>query len=137
MSKTNGKRNGRAQQAGARDDGRDAKGHFLPGVSGNPTGSKAGYATKVRRQLQAILEEQTTDTETRSKLDILLRSVYAKAVKGDMVAAKLILDRIFPATLQADVNVSGMSAGRVLDVFDRMANHFVSMGELPDIVERN
>lgn len=112
---------------------RSPNGHYMPGQSGNPTGQKNGYASKVRRELQSILDEKATEKETRTKLNILLRSVFARAVNGDMMAARIILDRVLPVTVQADVSMSGMAPTQVLGVFEVMAAEYARDGRLPPV----
>jgi hypothetical protein len=82
-------------------------------------------------QLQTILDEPATPTEQRTKLEILLRALYAKAVKGDMVAARLILERVLPATFEADISAVGMQADQVLDVIACLGEDYVQNGRLP------
>lgn len=136
MSETPATNNADPAQQGApgesAPDVRDTKGRFAPGQSGNPSGQKRGYASRARKALQAILEEPATDKDSRTKLDIFWRAVYARAVtKGDMAAARLIAERILPASFEADVSMAGMTADGVLDVIGCMGEDYVRDGRLP------
>lgn len=111
------------------------RGRFAPGHSGNPTGQKRGYASKVRKALQKILDEPEPDQEKRTKLDTFWRAIYAKSIKGDMAAARLIAERILPASFEADVNMAGMAAEGVLDVIGCIGEDYVRDGRLPDSTE--
>ena len=61
---------------------------WKPGQSGNPAGRKKGHRFPVLAALDAIGQENVQD---------LLRQVVAQALAGDMVAARIILDRCWPA----------------------------------------
>jgi hypothetical protein len=88
----------------------------------------------VRAELQALLDEPSTDAEDkRTKLRQFLDVMFERATKGDMAAAKLIMDRILPATLKADIQVSGMSSAQAIDVFTVMASDYANQGRLPDL----
>jgi Family of unknown function (DUF5681) len=60
---------------------------FKPGQSGNPKGRKAGCRNHATILLDKVAETSAVD---------LLKTVIAKAEKGDMTAAGLILARIWP-----------------------------------------
>lgn len=69
---------------------RPIKGRFVKGQSGNPGGRKHGqnHATKIAERIrlaEAMIEGQ---------LESVIGSVVQKALDGDMVAAKILLDRI-------------------------------------------
>ncbi len=66
---------------------RDTKGRFRPGCSGNPAGKKPG--TKNRA---TILKEALREGEDAT----LARIVIDKALAGDAVAARFLLERLEP-----------------------------------------
>ena len=137
MSKTNGKRNGKPDlQAKAGKDGRTITGQFLPGVSGNPRGGQRGYLTIARESLQAILDQKISAKNKRTRLDTFWEDVLSHSAKGNAGAMRLIAERIYPATLQIDANVTGMAATQTLAVFDCMAADYVKAGRLPDLSDR-
>lgn len=115
MPKKNGKANGKAPGNGtlapmASDSQRNELGQLLPGAVINPEGGRRGYAAQVRAELQEIMEHPIEGTEKATRLSEFLLKLYDRAMKGDMTAAKLILDRILPATIQADIRVDGLTA---------------------------
>lgn len=61
---------------------------FRKGQSGNPKGKPPGTRNVALRALDAIGERAAQD---------LLRTVIAKAAEGDMQAARILLDRVWPA----------------------------------------
>jgi CubicO group peptidase (beta-lactamase class C family) len=65
---------------------RDVNGRWLPGVSGNE--GRRGY--KQDRSRQAI------EAAMRDRGEEVARTVVAAALRGDMVAARIILDRLAP-----------------------------------------
>lgn len=134
MSKTNGKGNGKAPDpSGTESDGvtRDARGLILPGSNLNPEGGRRGYAAQVRARLHTMLEDpDTDDDDKRTRLSVLLLSVYDRAVKGDMQAAKLILDRVMPATSHHIVEDIGMTPAGVGGVIAILRADLVKAGRL-------
>jgi hypothetical protein len=67
---------------------RDATGvPFPPGVSGNPTGSKVGSRFRTARLLDRLNEERALE---------LFETIYAAARGGDMTAARILADRLWP-----------------------------------------
>ena len=68
-------------------DKKQIPGRFKPGESGNPKGRPAGSKNAAIAALDAIGEESAQD---------LIRSVVANALDGDMAAARILLDRVWP-----------------------------------------
>jgi len=61
---------------------------FQKGQSGNPSGPKPGS----RHKLTVLAEQLMADD-----LEAVIKKVVSKAKRGDMTAAKLLLDRVAPA----------------------------------------
>lgn len=61
---------------------------FRPGASGNASGRPRGSRNRSTMILAALSDSDAVAIQT---------AIIEKAKKGDMVAARLILDRIFPA----------------------------------------
>jgi len=66
---------------------RDANGRFVPGQSGNPAGKKPGT-----RNRATVLRAALADGEDKAAA----RIVIDKALSGDAVAARFIVDRLMP-----------------------------------------
>jgi hypothetical protein len=66
---------------------RDANGRFVPGRSGNPAGKKPGT-----RNRATVLRAALADGEDKAAA----RIVIDKALAGDAVAARFIVDRLTP-----------------------------------------
>lgn len=72
-----------------------------PGQSGNP----AGRPKKMPKLDDYLAEILTEEKEGMSGLMIILKALRAKAAKGDVKAAALLLDRAFgKAAMTIDVN---------------------------------
>lgn len=71
---------------------------FQPGQSGNPSGRKAGSRSKVLVALDALAEGEVEE---------IVRVMIEKAKAGDSIAAKTVLERVWPprkgARLQFDL----------------------------------
>lgn len=68
-------------------DPKQIPGRFKPGQSGNPHGRPAGSKNAALAALDAIGEGAAQD---------LLKTVIREAQNGDMAAARIILDRVWP-----------------------------------------
>jgi hypothetical protein len=68
--------------------GRDNRGRFSSGVSGNPKGRSRGSRNKASIALDAIGGKYS---------EIVLGAMIKKAVSGDTTAGRVILDRVWPA----------------------------------------
>lgn len=66
---------------------RNESGQFLPGKSGNPSGRPSSESSEIRKQLAAHSNE-------------VIKVVMDAALRGDLQACKMVLDRISP-TLKA------------------------------------
>ncbi len=83
---------------------RDAKGRFLPGTTGNPSGKAKGlrnYITHERLMLEAALRDYVADPAQSIKLlqgiDRVLNIAVGDDDKNAISAMKLLLDRVMPA----------------------------------------
>jgi len=70
------------------------KTRFQPGRSGNPNGRPQGSRSKTLVALDALAEGEVED---------IVRAMIDKAKEGDAVAARPILDRVWPARKGARV----------------------------------
>lgn len=67
---------------------------FKPGESGNPQGRPTGCRNKVNRALDALAEGEA---------NAIAQAMIEKAKEGDAVAARTILDRVWPARRSARI----------------------------------
>jgi hypothetical protein len=106
---------------------RDNKGRFRPGCSGNPAGKKPGT-----RNRATILREALRDGEDTS----VARVVIDKAIAGDAVAARFVLERLEPKPrgrpIHLDIPKGESPAGEVVATFNA-ALRAMAAGEItPD-----
>jgi hypothetical protein len=105
---------------------RDSNGHWRPGQSGNPRGRPKGARHRV-----SILAEQLMQGDAED----VVRAVIAAAKNGDMVAARIIIDRICPVRKGAAVmfDLPAMLTAADLPVALAAVSQAVANGELsPD-----
>jgi hypothetical protein len=62
-------------------------GRFQPGQSGNPSGRRQGSRKKATLALEKLME---------GGAEAIVQAVIDAAAKGDMTAARLVLDRVMP-----------------------------------------
>ena len=75
------------------ESGRSADGKFLPGVSGNPKGrpkGKKNVITTLKQDMEIALRENLTVEDVQN----VVKSMLAEALKGNVGAGKLILDKV-------------------------------------------
>jgi hypothetical protein len=68
---------------------KQSRGRFRKGESGNPAGKRPGTRNRATVLLEAIADDD---------LKAIVMKIVEKAKAGDLVAARLILDRIAPAS---------------------------------------
>jgi hypothetical protein len=92
---------------------RDANGRFLPGCSGNPAGKKLGT-----RNRATVLREALADGEDKK----LARLVIDKALAGDAVTARFLLERLEPKPrgrpIELELPEGESAAGDVVAAFN-------------------
>jgi hypothetical protein len=86
---------------------RDANGRFLPGQSGNPAGKQPG----TRNRATLLREALRGDEDKR-----VARIVIDRALAGDAVAARFLLDRLSPRPRGRTIELDLPSGGRASDV---------------------
>lgn len=69
---------------------------YKPGQSGNPKGKPAGTRSKATQLLLALMEGGAED---------ITNAVITAAKAGDLMAAKIILDRLIPPAKERPVNL--------------------------------
>jgi Family of unknown function (DUF5681) len=77
----------RAEVASAKTTGQQRRHGFQPGQSGNPAGRPAGSRHKASEMVEILMSGDA---------DAVTKAVIAKALDGDMTAARLVLERIAP-----------------------------------------
>lgn len=77
--------------------GRNQAGQFVKGASGNPRGKRKGTLHKATRAALALMEGQLED---------VTQLLVEKALSGDMVAVKLVLDKLVPSAKEAPISAS-------------------------------
>lgn len=85
------------------------KEHFIPA---NRTGRKKGSRNLRHHYLEKIAKENAVG---------LVRSVIAAAMAGDMIAAKIIIDRLWPRPRTAPIAVDLPSVGTPAEIREAMA----------------
>jgi hypothetical protein len=105
---------------------RDANGRFVPGQSGNPAGKKPGT-----RNRATVLREALADGEDIAAA----RIVIDKALAGNAVAARFIVDRLEPWPRGRAVSLDlpiGASVGAVVAAYDTTLRAMASGEITPD-----
>jgi len=100
-------------------NGRNTAGHFSPGNSGRPKGSR----NKATIAIESLLKGQA---------EALTQTAVTKALEGDSVALRLCLERIAPAPKDQPVSFSLSKMNNAMDAAEAAGNvlRAVSEGEL-------
>jgi hypothetical protein len=120
----------RAEAAASASAGGKQDTRFKPGQSGNPRGKRPGTRAKATQMVEAMLAGEGED---------VARAVIAAAISGDMVAARLVLERICPPRkgraitldLPAITNASDL-AGAQQAIVSAMATGEITTDEATD-----
>lgn len=80
--------------------GRNQAGQFVKGQSGNPKGKPHGARSKATRAALALLHGQ---------LEQLTQTAIDKALEGDPVALRLVLDKVLPTAKEAPIDVGAVA----------------------------
>lgn len=88
------------------------RGRWPKGVSGNPAGKPKGARHAAQVALDAIGQENAEE---------LLRSVIVAALAGDMRAAAILLDRIWPARKGRPIRLNLPAIGTAADIAKAMS----------------
>jgi hypothetical protein len=93
---------------------RNARGRFQPGMSGNPAGKKPGTRNRASL-LRALLDD--------GDVEAAIRVLREKLQAGDGVAARFVLDRLFPKPRDRDIDLGLPPPGdgtTIADLLDRV-----------------
>ncbi len=99
-----------------RNNGRTADGRFTPGNPGRPKGTR--HRTTV--MAEALMEDGA---------EAVVTTVIEAAKRGDMTAAKMILDRLVPARKGRAVEIGLPEVKTAADVLNAMSTVLARIGE--------
>src|SRR5438270_12453761 len=105
---------------------RDARGRFVPGQSGNPSGKRPGT-----RNRATVLREALDEGEDIAAA----RIVIDKALAGDAVAARFVVGRLMPRPRGREIALdlpAGASAGDIVAAYDATVRAMASGEITPD-----
>lgn len=94
---------------------------FTKGMSGNPRGRPKGSKNKSTILREAM--ENKTDRMLSREVPKVLKVVIAAAIKGDMSAAKMILDRAVPVIKAGEGGDGGLQGGINITITNLTADH--------------
>ncbi len=135
MSKTNGQGNGKANPDSKADAGpiRDELGRIRKGHTLNREGGRRTHLVLCRETLQAIMDAPVSDADKRPRIEAFWLNLFERSMEGDGTCSKILADRLLPATIKADVNVTGMTPGGVGGVISIMRAEYVKRGNLESL----
>lgn len=111
---------------------RDGNGRFKPGHTGNPGGRPSSTAREFHDRAMKLLRAKGEDGVEEAER--LIQGLIRLGVEGNVQAAKLILDRVWPATNVIDATVTdGITAEEGRDTLAAWRRQFVSTGEIPEL----
>jgi hypothetical protein len=90
---------------------RDEKGQFVKGTSGNPSGRPKGSITKIMRNFMYEIDDTGF-----SRIQHLCFILWDSALKGDLQAAKLIMDRVDGRPRQSVDVISKNQPIKIMDI---------------------
>ena len=101
---------------------RNARGQFVPGVSGNPAGRKQGSRNRATLMLQALLEGEG---------EKVVREAVEMALAGNETASRLVLERLIPPVKERPISLELPALGQASDVAEavRRAIEAVAAGQ--------
>lgn len=110
---------------------------FQPGVSGNPAGRPKGSPSVqdlIEREARRLIKIKTgNDIISISKLEALVRKLYALALDGDLAAARLIIQSANAFTLTSQeagfeepIDPSKVDDEALTRMLDRLVGHLPS-----------
>lgn len=99
---------------------RGPRGRWAPGQSGNPAGKQPGTQNRATR-----LRELLADGDDALAVQVLMDAVRA----GDAVAARFVLDRLFPKPRDRDLDLGLPEGAGLAALFDRTVA-LMAAGEL-------
>jgi hypothetical protein len=102
---------------------------FTKGMSGNPKGRPKGSKNKSTVLREAM--ENKTDRMLSREVPKVLQVVIAAAIKGDMSAAKMILDRAVPVKKAGDGSDMAAAGGINITIKNLTADH----GQTETVIE--
>ena len=102
---------------------RNARGQFVPGVSGNPAGRKEGSRNRATLALQALLEGEG---------ERIIRKAVDMALAGNETALRLVLERLLPVAKDRPITLDLPKLAKPSDVAEavRRAVEAVATGEV-------
>ena len=93
---------------------RNEKGQFEPGSSGNPSGRPKGSLTKLMREFMYEIDDSGF-----SRMQQLCIILWDSALKGDLQAIKMIMDRVDGTPRQTiETNVREFDTIKIMEIGD-------------------